>query len=82
MADVIPDIMEVRISKDLVNWGEPIRVQRNGKEFGNHYVSIFAEDDKNQPYVFDGDEFSLLTNHNGTDVARFKTKIIERETGK
>ena len=73
---IIPDVMEVRTSKDLVNWSEPIRVERNGKEFGNHYVSIFADDDKNQPFVFDGDDFSLLTNHNGTDVARFKTKIL------
>ena len=30
----------------------------------------------NQPNVLNGDEFSILTNHNGTDVIRYAAKIV------
>ena len=76
--NVIDDIMEVRTSKDLVRWSEPTRFLYKGKEFGNHYVAMVAEDTKNQPCEIDGDEFSLLTNHNGTNVMRYKAKFAEK----
>ena len=76
--NVIDDIMEVRTSKDLVRWSEPTRFLYKGKEFGNHYVAMVAEDMKNQPCEIDGDEFSLLTNHNGTNVMRYKAKFAEK----
>jgi len=30
----------------------------------------------NQPNVLNGDEFSILTNHNGTDVICYAAKIV------
>ena len=30
----------------------------------------------NQPNVLNGDEFSILTNHNRTDVMRYAAKIL------
>lgn len=74
----IDHIMEVRTSKDLVNWSEPTHFMHEGKEFGNHYVAMVAEDNKNQPCEIDGDEFSILSNHNGTDVMRYKAKFTEK----
>ena len=31
-----------------------------------------------QPNVIEGDSFSILTNHNGTDVNRFVSKFIDK----
>lgn len=75
---VIDHIMEVRTSTDLVNWSEPIHFMHEGKAFGNHYVAMVAEDNQNQPCEIDGDEFSILSNHNGTDVMRYKAKFTEK----
>ena len=49
-----------------------------GKEFGNHYVAIYPNDAINQPNVLDGNEFSILSNHNGTDVIRYAAKIVSK----
>ena len=75
---VIDDIMEIRTSKDLIHWSEPTRFIYEEKEFGNHYVAMVAEDNINQPCEIDGDEFSILSNHNGTDVMRYKAKFTEK----
>jgi hypothetical protein len=76
--NLIDDVMEVRTSVDLVHWSEPTRFVKDGKAFGNHYVAMVADDGQNQPCVVDGDEFSILTNHNGTDVNRFQCKFIQK----
>jgi hypothetical protein len=68
--------MEVRTSKNMLHWSDPVNVMQNGKEFGNHYVAIYPNDAINQPNVLNGDEFSILTNHNGTDVIRYAAKIV------
>ncbi|MBQ8320711.1 MAG: hypothetical protein IJX81_07535 [Clostridia bacterium] len=75
---VIDDVMEVRTSTDLIHWSDPIRIEHEGKEFGNHYVAMVAEDDKNQPCTISGDEFSILSNHNGTNVTRYRAKFVKR----
>ncbi len=67
---VVQDIMEVRVSDDLIHWSEPTRLMDGEKEFGNHYVAMVADDAVSQPNVVTGDTFSILSNHNGTDVAR------------
>ena len=74
---VILDEMEIRESKDMINWSEPVKAKKDGKIFGNHYAAMVADDDKGHPNVISGDDFSILTNHNGTDVSRFKTKIVK-----
>lgn len=70
--------MEVRTSNDLIHWREPIRFIQDGKEFGNHFIALVSEDDKNRPCEIDGDDFSILSNHNGTNVMRYKAKFIEK----
>ena len=75
---VFKAVMDVRVSKDLLHWSEPVRMMRDGKEFGNHYNAMVANDDKNQPCMIDCDEFSILCNHNGTDVIRYKAKLEKR----
>ena len=75
---VIKDIMEWRVSDDMIHWSEPMKVERNGRPFGNHYMAIVSEEVGTYPNVIEGDEFVILTNHNGTDVdrqnARFELK--------
>lgn len=71
----VKDIMEVRTSKDLLNWSEPITVEYEGKTFGNHYMAMVSDDKDEQPNVIKDNTFSILTNHNGTDVMCYKVKI-------
>jgi hypothetical protein len=59
----------------LIHWSKPNCFEHEGKAFGNHYVAIVAEDSKNQACEIEGDEFSILSNHNGTDVMRYKAKF-------
>ncbi len=67
--------MEVRVGDDLLCFGEPIRVMREGMSFGNHYVKIVSDDAVSQPNSIPGDTFSILCNHNGTDVARYLARF-------
>lgn len=69
------DETHLRFSKDMVNWSEPIPLYKDGKPFGNHYIAAVDHSENGQPNVLEGDEFSFLTNHNGTDVLRFKAVI-------
>ena len=71
----VKDIMEVRTGKDLLEWSEPVTVDYNGKIFGNHYMAMVSDDLDEQPNVIKSDTFSLLTNHNGTNVMRYAVKI-------
>ncbi len=75
---VIDDVIEVLTSEDMLHWSDPIRIMYEGKEFGNHYQAIVPNDDKNQPNILEGDEFYILTNHNGTDVMRYAAKIVKK----
>ena len=75
---VVSDLMDVRAGADLLSWGEPVTVTREGQPFGNHYVAMIGEDPTAQPCVVTGDEFAILTNHNGTDVKRFVGKITTK----
>ncbi len=66
---------QMRISTDLVNWGEVYVQEYEGKPFGNHYVALVSDDTDTQPSYAKGDRVSFLTNHNGTDVTRYKAHI-------
>ena len=75
---VIEDVMEVRESEDLLHWSEPVRLEKGGQAFGNHYVAMVADDRKNPPNVIEGDEGAILSNHNGTNVDRFRFTIEKK----
>lgn len=77
-APLVDDVMCIRTSTDMINWSEPIPVIKDGKPWGNHYVAIFNKDDKTQPYILTENEFSILTNHNGTDVLSYPVKLVRK----
>ena len=72
---VLPNVMELRESDDMLHWSDPVQVPYGDKSFGNHYVALVADDAMGVPNVAQGDSFSILSNHNGTDVARFLAEI-------
>lgn len=78
---VIRDVMAVRVGEDLLHWSDPVILQRKGERFGNHYVAMVDTAHTDQPSVLKGDDFLILTNHNGTDVNAYTAQIvnIERE---
>ena len=66
-------------SDDLIHWSEQIYAPEiDGKVFGNHYVAIRPTDTESHANVILGDDFVFLTNHNATDVKKFRTKIVEK----
>ena len=71
-------VMQISTSKDLINWSEPEIVYNNGKVFGNHYNAIVPDDDKNQPNILADNKFSILNNHNGTNVMRYPVELIKK----
>lgn len=79
MSGLIENVMQVRSGEDLLHWSEPVRAERDGKEFGNHYVALVSDDGKSQPCEGSGNRFVALTNHNGTDVTRWDVTWVERE---
>ena len=72
----VSDVAQIRFSKDLITWSEPIFAEYNGGIFGNHYVAMVSDSDSSQPFDIDGDGFSFLTNHNGKDVKRHRSRFI------
>ena len=67
----------LRTSEDLVHWSEPLDAPTvDGKVFGNHYVAVRPISDNCHASVIPEDEFLFLTNHNATDVKKFRTKIV------
>jgi hypothetical protein len=75
---VVEDVMQIRESDDMIHWNEPIIANKDGSDFGNHYVAMIEDGTVGQPNVIEGDSFSILTNHNGTDVNRFVSKFIDK----
>ena len=74
----VDDVMEIRTGKSLTEWSEPITVIKNGKEWGNHYLAVVPNGNVGAPNVLLDDEFSILSNHNGTDVVRYRAKIEKK----
>ena len=68
-------IMQISTSTDLVNWTTPEPVFIDGKPWGNHYNAIISDDAGVQPNVLTKNSFSILNNHNGTDVMRYKVTL-------
>lgn len=72
---MVNPIMEVRESDDLIHWSTPVRLTRDGAEFGGHYCGMYSCGTESQPHVIDSDDLLILTNGNGTDVTRYEAKI-------
>lgn len=72
---LISDYMEIRTSKDLINWSEPITIKKDDKIFGNHYQAIVSYHGKNDTYKVCNNKFTILNCHNGTDVKAYDIKI-------
>ena len=49
-----------------------------GNPWGNHYNAIVPDDTQAQPCVLTSDRFSILNNHNGTDVDRYATRLVRK----
>lgn len=64
------------VSNDLVNWSKPTVIYKDGVPFGNHYNAIVSDDTDCQPNVLESNNFSILCNHNGTDVERFRAELL------
>ena len=60
-----------RVSDDMTNWSEPITAMYNGKVYGNHYSAIAPNGDNSAAAVIADDDFSILSNHNATNVTRY-----------
>ncbi|MBR2445842.1 MAG: hypothetical protein IKB28_04145 [Clostridia bacterium] len=73
-------VMAIATSDDLVHWSEPEVVYKDGKPFGNHYNALFPDDRVSAPNVLPTLEFSILNNHNGTDVTRYPARIVKKES--
>lgn len=74
----VGDEVSVRLSKDMVNYGEPFRLWKDGKVFGDHYSAFAAADDKSPASVIEGDEFAVLLNPNGGDMIYYPARIVKR----
>lgn len=71
-------VMQISISEDLIHWSEPQIMYRDGRPWGNHYNAIVPDDTQAQPCVLTSDRFSILNNHNGTDVDRYATRLVRK----
>ena len=71
----VADYMELRTSENLTEFSAPIEVIKDGNRFGNHYQAIISYKGNKNPYVVNGDKFTVLTCHNGTDVAAYDVEI-------
>lgn len=71
-------VMQICTSDDLIHWSEPEVVYKDGKPWGNHYNAIIPEDKVNQPFILNSNSFSILNNHNGMDVIRYRTTIEKK----
>ena len=69
-------VMQISTSEDLIHWSTPEVVYQNGLPWGNHYNAIVPDDKINQPCILSENKFSILTNHNGTDVIRYPAELI------
>ena len=77
---LVADYMQARTSTDLLHWSDPVEVfNDDGTRFGNHYMAIVSKDAEGNPAIVRGDEFVIMTNHNGTDVTVYQARIEEKD---
>ena len=68
-------VMQVSTSTDLVHWTKPEICYHEGMPWGNHYNAMVPDDTTGQPCVLSSNHFSILNNHNGTDVMRYPVEL-------
>ena len=68
-------VMQISTSYDMINWTKPEIVYKDGMPWGNHYNAIVSDDVMDQPNILSSNSFSILNNHNGTDVIRYSVKL-------
>ena len=73
-------VMQISTSEDMIHWSLPEIVYQNGKPWGNHYNAIVPDDKLNQPNILALNEFSILNNHNGTDVIRYRAAMRRKKS--
>ncbi len=71
-------VMQIATSTDLIHWSTPEVVYKDGKPWGNHYNAIVSDSAIGQPHILRENTFSILNNHNGTDVLRFNVTMKRR----
>lgn len=71
-------VMQIALSKDLLHWSNPQIVYQNGAVWGNHYNAIVSDDKETQPNILASNTFSILNNHNGTDVLRYPVELVRK----
>ena len=67
--------MHLRTSCDLINWSEPITLEKDGKPIENKYFAILSNETDSSPYHLKGDEFSILSNQNCRTSEHHRVKI-------
>ncbi len=71
-------VMQISTSRDMIHWSAPEIVYKDGKPWGNHYNAIVPDDTVQQPNVLTSNRFSILNNHNATDVMRYPAELKRR----
>ena len=71
-------VMQICTSADMLDWSAPETVKKDGAPWGNHYNAIVPNDTVAPPNILTGNQFSILCNHNATDVLRYKAEIVEK----
>lgn len=77
LPQTLDDYLHIRTSDDIIHWSEPLTIQGEYGNFGNHYNAIVSAKSVGQPNIID-DDIYLLTCHNGTDVLKNKLQIKEK----
>ena len=72
-------VMQIATSSDMIHWSKPEIVFVDGRPWGNHYNAIVPDDKVNSPGVLTSNSFSILNNHNGTDVIRYPAQLRRRD---
>ena len=72
-------VMQISTSRDMIHWTVPEIVYKDGMPWGNHYNAMVPDDAVHQPNILSSNRFSLLNNHNGTDVMRYPVELRRRK---
>ena len=68
LAGRVANILEWRVSDDLLHWSEPQRIIYEGKEFGAHYMAIVDDAIDTCPQVIKDNDFTILICNTNKDV--------------
>lgn len=75
---LINRVVELRFSENLLDWSEPIRLEKDGKAFGAHYCSFYSAERERSAAV-SGNKLVLQLCGNGLDVIGYKVDFIDKD---